>query len=92
MNTLGKLLVVLSELVDAWYVFRSTDGDIGYFEDIGSTEDVRCKANRSLLAINEEFESLKSIHRKLLSSKETCQRMAEDVSYTVISRLSHNRF
>lgn len=80
MNLLVKLLHVIEETVQAWDVFRSSDGDSGYFSDIGPTADERRNNLKILHAINERFELLRAVHRRLKSSQDRCQRMAQNVS------------
>ncbi|QDS70487.1 hypothetical protein FKW77_010088 [Venturia effusa] len=76
---LEELLSILSKSVIAWKKFRATDGDHRYFDDVGTTEQKRRNALRSLRAINETFDKLNLVFDDLVSSKQNCQQMAENL-------------
>jgi hypothetical protein len=80
MVILGQLLHVLSETVEAWEEFRSSDGDSGYFKDVGSNSWDQERVLSLLLEIKVKFDALKSVQRTLLSLKERCQKSADAVS------------
>lgn len=88
-NILEKLSRVSEETLEAWNVFHSPGGDCGYFKDVGATAEERRKNLSLLRAINETFESLGGIHRKLISSRDTCQRRAQNVSNSLFYYCSY---
>lgn len=86
MRLLGKRLHVLTETVKAWEVFRSPDGDSGYFSDAGPTAQERQHVLRMLRDIDAEFQTLRGIESTLLSLKDRCQYMSDAVSRTCLIR------
>ena len=75
----------LSETIEAWEGFNSSDGDIGYFSDIDCSPDAqqRRNCNESIAAIKETFEILKNLQRRLVLLDKTCQNLAQAVSIVV---------
>ncbi|KAF2266352.1 hypothetical protein CC78DRAFT_578389 [Lojkania enalia] len=57
----------LSRTIDAWTVFTSADGDIGYFSDLPSSP------SWSLRAIKSHFDSLKECQRIVSALDKSCQ-------------------
>jgi hypothetical protein len=82
MNLLGQLLDDLSETVEAWEVFRSPNGDNGYFDDVGSSAQERQHILGLARAIDDIFDNLKGVRRNLLSLKERCQKSTPAVIIT----------
>jgi hypothetical protein len=77
-----QLRDVLSEKVKAWEAFRSAGGDIGYFQDVGSSRKIRFQASQALERINQTFETLKVLEQKLESLDQRCQKLAGFVSHS----------
>jgi hypothetical protein len=84
-DLLGQLQERLSETIEAWEGFNSSDGDIGYFSDIDCSPDAqqRRNCNESIAAIKETFEILRNLQRRLVLLEKTCQNLAKAVSTVV---------
>jgi hypothetical protein len=76
---LSRLLAVFSETTQAWKVFTSPEGVIGYFQDMGNN------ALMSLREINQTFNSLEYLHPKLVHLKKAHQRSVQAVSHNYSS-------
>ena len=62
---LTRLQEPLSGTIKFWERFNSSNGDIGYFSDIKSSDDLQNRINLSLRAINEIVETLEELQRTL---------------------------
>lgn len=66
---LDRFLDVLSQTIDSWEKFRATNGDIGYFDDIDTSQDSpQAGILLSLRAIEENID-------KMVQYKSTVERL-----------------
>jgi hypothetical protein len=79
---LSQLQERLSDTIEAWGRFSSSNGDIGYFSDIDCSMDPQQRRNciNSLAAIKETFEVLEDLQRKLVVLDKFCQNSAQTVN------------
>jgi hypothetical protein len=79
---LSQLQERLSDTIEAWGRFSSSNGDIGYFSDIDCSPDPQQRRNciNSLAAIKETFEVMEDLQRKLVVLEKFCQNSAQAVS------------
>jgi hypothetical protein len=80
MKLIGKLLNVLRDTVKEWEVFRSNDGDQGYFQRTEHVSPWAPRTHEALREINKTFLTLKSLQSALESLDNICMRDANAVS------------
>jgi hypothetical protein len=80
---LSQLLDVLSETIKAWDMFKSPNGDIGYFTDASTLPNTqKSPLHLSFHSIQETFEQLECLYRQLLKLDKSCKNSAQTVSRT----------
>jgi hypothetical protein len=61
----NRLRQTLSETIKLWEHFNSANGDIDYFSDSKSPDNFQDRIKLSLCEINETFQTLETLQRKL---------------------------
>jgi hypothetical protein len=80
---LSRLRDPLSATIKFWERFNSSDGDIGFFLDVNSS-DKKNRVNLALREIKETFETLEELQRTLDTLVKSCDDYANAVSSSQI--------
>jgi hypothetical protein len=67
-------------MLKEWETFKSSDGDFGYFLNLESQAPSPDQDLRSLRAIKEMFETLRTLHQKLVGLQNSCRHFTKAVS------------
>jgi hypothetical protein len=76
---LRRLTDILSNTLDAWARFSSSDGDISYFED-NDGNGLPWSSSRSLHAIKQVFWKLEGVYKAFLELSKRCSEYMNAVS------------